>query len=334
MVKNRYMLSGIIIVITLFSGTFGGVFAVDFPSEPMEYIISSSPGSGGSIYTQLMAKLGSKYLKTPINVLHKPGANGNVACDYLYKRPADGHTLNTFNASYAGYMNFPSFNTRPDDFIYLCKMQKTLYCLAVHKDSPFKTIYDLIDYAKKNPGKLDIGSSKLGNPQHINIIKFAKAAGIEVNYIPYDGTGAAVKDVLGKHLTAAEAQPFLVIPHAETMRILLMFNETRILELPDVTVPPEIGLKYNFYHQEYGIMLKKGIPEVRLAIIRDAYKKVYNDPEFLSFVKQSAGQDAIWVDREEFTKSFYDDFKVVGETMVQYKLVDADKVRSRKIKLD
>jgi len=318
----------------LFSGAITSAIAGDFPSKPMEIIISSSPGSGGSIYTQMMAKLGSKYLGVPINVLNKPGGNGNVACDYLYKKPADGHTLNLWNASYAGYMNFPSFSTKPNDFTYLCITQKTLYSLAVHKDSRFKTIHDLIAYAKKNPGKLDIGSSKLGNPQHLNIVKFSTAAGIDVNYIPYKGTGAAVKDLLGKHLTVAEAQPYLVIPHAENLRILLLFNETRIKELPDTPVPPEIGLKYDFYHQGYGIMLKKGVPADRLAIIRDAYKKVCSDPEFISFVKKSAGQEARWVDREEFTKIMYRDFKMVGETLVKYKIVDADKVRSRKIKLD
>jgi putative tricarboxylic transport membrane protein len=330
------MLAFTIIFIIFFAGAFGMAMAGDFPSKPMEILISSSPGSGGSIYTQLMAKLGSKYLGVPINVLHKPGGNGNVACSYLYGRPADGHTLNLWNASYAGYMNFPGYSTSPSDFIYLCKMQKTLYCLAVHKDSPFKTIQDLIAYAKKNPGKLDIGSSKLGNPQHLNIVKFSTAAGIEVNYIPYKGTGRAVKDLLGKHLSVAEAQPYLVIPHVKVgnLRILLLFNETRIKELPDIPVPPELGLKYKFYHQAYGIMLKKGVPEDRIATILSAYKKVYQDPEFIDFVKRSAGQESIWVDREEFTKTFYEDFKMVGETLVKYKIIDATLVRSRTIKLD
>lgn len=306
-----------------------------FPNKPMEIIISSSPGSGGSIFTQLMAKLGGKYLGVPINVIYKPGANGNVACNYLYSKPADGYTLNLWNASYAGYMNYPNFNTRPDDFIYLCEMQKTLYCLAVYKDSPFKTIQDLIDYAKKHPGDLDVGSSKLGNPQHMNIVKFTSAAGIQVNYIPYKGTGEVVKDLLGKHLSVGEAQPYLVLPHvkAGNLRILLLFNEKRIQGLPGIPVPADLGLKYPFYHQGYGIMVKKGIPPERLKIIKDAYRKVYEDPEFRSFVEKSVGQYAIWLDTEPFTKQFYEDFEQVGEAMVKYHVVSADQVRCRKIHL-
>ena len=197
---------------------------------------------------------------------------------------------------------------------------KTVYCLYVHKDSQFKTIQDVIQYAKANPGKLDIGTNKVGSVHFINLEIFTKAAGIKVNNIPYKGVGESMKDVLGKHLTAALAQPFSVIPKKELLRTLLVFNETRLSQMPDVPVPPDLGYKYPMFHQIYGIFFKKGTPPDRVAKVKDAFVKVMKAPEFLAFGKE-AGNEIEFKDSKEFTETVMRNTEEARKILLELKAI-------------
>jgi tripartite-type tricarboxylate transporter receptor subunit TctC len=301
--KRPWILSAIFVsgMVFVFSGGADAIAQDKFPTKPMEWVIPTSPGSGSSVQSQLMANLGGKIIGQPINVLHKPGGNGNETYTYTFRQSADGYTIGNYVGSSAGYMNFPEFKHKVTDFIYVMEFMKTVYCLFVHKDSQFKTIQDLIQYAKANPGKLDIGSNKVGSVHFINLEKFARAAGIRVNNIPYKGVGESMKDVMGKHLTAALAQPFSVIPKKGYLRTLLVFNESRLSQMPDVPVPADLGYKYPMFHQIYGIFLKKGTPPERTAKIKDTFMKVMKAPEFLAFGNE-AGNEIEFRDSKEFTE--------------------------------
>ena len=296
--------------------------AETFPTKAMEIISTGSPGSGMSLYTQAVAKILSGILKVPVNVVHKSAANSAQAIDYLISRPADGYTMVNLSSAIATYMHFKHFKAKPSDLYFLCELQKTIYSLAVPTDSPFKTAQDLIDYAKKNPGKLDVGSAKLGSPQHMHVMNFADAAGIDVNYVPYGGTGETLKDVLGGHLRVGLVQPFLVMPHvaAGKIRILLNTAEERLAELPDVPVPADLGLVYPFYHQSYGVALKAGTTPERLAILRKAFKDLSEHPEYIAYTTQSVGMKNAWKDHEEYTADFMRNHKITEGLIEKYNL--------------
>jgi tripartite-type tricarboxylate transporter receptor subunit TctC len=272
-----------------------------FPTKPMEWVIPTSPGTGSSVQAQLMGKLGGKIIGQPINVLHKPGGNGNQTFSYTFRQPADGYTIGNYVGSAGGYMNFPDFENKITDFIYVMQFMKTTYLLYVRKDSQFKTIQDLIQYAKANPGKLDIGTNKVGSVHFINLERFCRAAGIKVNNIPYKGVASSMKDVLGKHLMAALSQPYSVVPHKD-LRPLLLFNETRLKKLADVPVPADLGYQYPMFHQIYGIFLKQGTPSDRVAKIKETFKKVMEAPEFLAY-GDKVGNEIEFQDSKEFTET-------------------------------
>jgi tripartite-type tricarboxylate transporter receptor subunit TctC len=302
MLKNR-SLSGFMIFL-IFSFSFGAVVANGadkFPTKPMEWVIPTSPGTGSSVQAQLMGNLGGKIIGQPINVLHKPGGNGNQTFSYTFRQPADGYTLGNYVGSAGGYMNFPEFENKVTDFIYVMQFMKTTYVLFVHKDSQFKTIQDLIQYAKANPGKLDIGTNKVGSVHFINLERFARAVGIKVNNVPYKGVARSLKDVMGKHLTAAMAQPYSVLPKKD-LRPLLLFNETRLKKMANVPVPADLGFKYPMFHQIYGIFLKKGTPPDRAEKIKETFKKVMKAPEFLAY-GDKVGNEIEFQDSKEFTET-------------------------------
>jgi len=302
MLRNRKLWG--ILGFLIFSFTLGAVLANGadkFPVKPMEWVIPTSPGTGSSVQAQLMGNLGGKIIGQPINVLHKPGGNGNQTFSYTFRQPADGYTLGNYVGSAGGYMNFPEFENKVTDFIYVMQFMKTTYVLFVHKDSKLKTIQDLIQYAKANPGKLDIGTNKVGSVHFINLERFARAAGIKVNNIPYKGVARSLKDVMGKHLTVAMAQPYSVLPKKD-LRPLLLFNETRLKKMADVPVPADLGFKYPMFHQIYGIFLKQGTPPDRVEKIKATFKKVMKAPEFLTY-GDKVGNEIEFQDSKEFTET-------------------------------
>jgi putative tricarboxylic transport membrane protein len=319
--KNKMRLGILIgVIISFVLGIGVGWGAEKFPNKAMDFVVPSSPGSGVSVWAQLVVNLGGKIIGQPINLLHKPGGNGNQTFSYTFRQPADGYTIGNYVGSAAGYMNFPEFENKITDFIYVNQMMRTLYCLYVQKDSKFKTIQDIIQYAKKNPGKLDIGTNKVGSVHFINLEKFARAAGIKVNNIPYKGVGESMKDVMGKHLTAALAQPYLVVPKKELLRPLLLFNEKRLPKMADVPVPADLGFKYPIFHQFYGIFLKEGTPPDRVAKIKETFKKVVETPEFMAF-GDKVGNEVQFMDSKEFTEMIERNTKDAREILLDLKAI-------------
>jgi tripartite-type tricarboxylate transporter receptor subunit TctC len=318
-IKTLFVLITVIAVV-VFGLNTSAFAAKKWPNKPLDLSIPTSPGSGASAYTQTVAKLAGKYLGKPMDVLHKPSGNGNDMCRYLMRQPADGNSIGVYVGSMTGYMNLPGFQAKSTDFTYLMQMMTSLYTIYVHQDSPFKTIHDLIKYARENPGKLDVGSNKIGSVHFTNVELFTRAAGIKVNHIPYKGAGGARKDVMGKHLTAAIAQPYAVLPRAKYLRMLMLFNAKRLPELPDLPVPSDLGYSYETFAQLYGIMIKKGVPADRQAKLKDAFKKVMQEPEFIKFGKKT-GNTINFVDTEAFNQVVLNKTKKVRGVLKDLKVI-------------
>lgn len=269
------------------------VHAEDFPNKPIEWICIAAPGSGGSLFAQMLAKELSKpeLLGVPINIQYKTGGSNNEPLVYTYDQPADGYTLVQLSASFAGFFNLPHFTHKFEDFDILYKVENTLFGIAVRSDSPFKTFQDVIDYAKKNPGKLSMGSNKVGSVHHRNHVALMNAAGIDIGFIPYQGTGHVVKDVLGGHLAIGMAQPGLWDQHIKSgkVRPLLLLDDTR-LDKPNwsnVPTPKEIGIGYEIPHMWEGVGVKKGTPKERMKILQAAFDKIRDSQAYQEYLARS-----------------------------------------------
>jgi tripartite-type tricarboxylate transporter receptor subunit TctC len=293
-----------------------------FPSKPIELILSTSAGSGAARYGQMLADGASKILGVPVEPVYKPGGSSNESAVYLSSKPADGYTLATWSMSRAGYMNLPGFKLDPHNFTYVMAMEKEVFAFAVPADSPFKTIEDLIAYAKQNPGQINVGSTRVGSIHHMLVTEFSNAAGIKLHYIPYEGTNDALKDILGHDLQVGLIQPGLLLPHvkAGTVRILLVLNDKRLPVLPDVRVPHDIGLDYPISQQLYGLMAPKGVPEDRMAIIEAAFKKVMDTPEYQTYLQQNPHVVPDYMDSAQLTPLYDNALKDARAFMVANKI--------------
>jgi len=283
-----------------------------YPTKPIELVCSTSPGSTAAQWCQLMSQILAKpdVLGKPVNVAYKGAGSGNEAAVYTLQRPADGYTLLHASASFSGYMNLPTFSAKPDDFEFLVKIEKFVYALAVPSDSKYKTFQEVVSAAKVAPGTIAVAGNKIGSIHHKHIISAFKAGGADVNHIPYEGSGDAIRDLLGGHVPVGLGSIGQIQPHAEAgkLRPLVVLNEKRSPAMPDVPTVQELGLVYPISHQWQGIFVKKGTPDDVKAKLREAFSKVVSGPEYADYLKNSPHvEKAFETDGAKLQKSFRDE---------------------------
>ena len=254
--------------------------AQKFPSKPMELICTTSPGSSLSVWCQLMGQELPKVLGVPMQVIFKSGGSQHEPVLYVSDKPADGHTIMHVSASYYGYFFLPHYKRSYEDFEMLARVETHMNGIALRCDNPMgiKTWQDLVAYAKKNPGKLAQGSNKIGSNHHRHQTALFKAAGIDVRFVPYNGDGDTVKDVVGGHIPVGMGSPRTWRPHIEAGTIcpLLIMNEERLKgdkNWANVPGTREAGLNYDIVHQWQGFMVKKGTPPEVMDRLADALKR-------------------------------------------------------------
>ena len=216
------------------------------------------------------------FLGVPVKVLFKSGGSNHEPVVYTQGKPADGYTLMHFAASFTGYFNLPHFKYGFKDFDIVSRMEQHLYAIAVRSDSPFKTYKDVVAYAKKNPGRLAMGSNKIGSIHHRHQELLHQTQGIKIRFVPYKGTGDVVKDVMGGHLSGI-AQPGKWNRHkAGKARALLLLNEKRLpgKNWKDIPVPSDLGINYTstpsisaVYGHREGTLKDRALHRIQKAMI-------------------------------------------------------------------
>lgn len=265
--------------------------AADFPERPLELVCATSPGSGAARWCQIMADGLSQpdVLGQSVKIVFKGGGSGNEAATYGMQRDADGYTLIHSNGSWAGYMNLPTFSYKLSDFEFLAVVEKSLYAVGVRADSPYKTFADVVAAAKASPGQISVGGNKIGSIVHRLVLDLDKAGQMDLVYVPYEGTGDVVKDVLGGHVPLGFGQHGLWRPHVDAgkVRVLLTVNEERLPSMPDVPTPSELGLDFKIAHQWQGFFLKKGVPAEVRKTLGAALEKVIKSQAYQDYLKQN-----------------------------------------------
>lgn len=300
----------------------GVAMAQSYPSKPIEFICATSPGSTAATWCQLMANLISKpdNLGQPVHVVYKAGGSGNEAAVYMMGKPADGYTLLHANASWSGYMNLPTFSPDPADFELVAKVEKFLYVLATNAKSPYQTFEDLVKAAKENPGTIGVAGNKIGSIHHKHIISLFDAVGAEVNYIPYEGSGDAVKDVLGNHVPVGLGSIGQWAPHVQSgaVRQLVLINEERVDAIPDVPSVRDLGLNYPIHHQWQGVFLRTGTPEEVRERVANAFARAIETEEYKTYLKNSPHVvPAFESNPDKLREEFAAELKDFGEFMKQ-----------------
>lgn len=286
-----------------------------WPEKPIEFVCATGPKSGAAQWCRLMATAVSKELGQRIDVRFEGGGGGNTAAEYVANQPADGYTWLHRNTSYAGYMNLPTFKPDPEQFEQIVQTTKFLYVIGVPADSKYQTFEDLIADMKANPGKISIAGNKPGSAHHRHLINLFKAFDVQWNYVPYQGSGGAMKDVLGGHVPAGIIPTGIWMPQAQAGkgRTLLLLNEDPYPGI-EARTPKDLGKDYGFTHQVQGIFVKKDTPEEVKDKIAAAWKKATQSKEYTDYIQNTVGAiDVFSDDRKTLTDEFHALRKETGE---------------------
>lgn len=218
-----------------------------YPSQPITWVVGTSAGGASDVITRMVAKEMSALAGVPIIVDNRPGGATSIAASLVSRAAPDGYTLLTadngtlvFNIGL-----FPQLNYNPDkDFKMVGLMVDTPLFIAVAGSSPIKTIQDLLEIAKAEPGKLDYATPGIGSPHHLAMEMFKDSNAVDIVHVPYIGMAKATPAVLGGHVALMVADAASGMPQFKegALRPLASFSDERHPMLPDVPTLKELNL--------------------------------------------------------------------------------------------
>ena len=218
--------------------------AQDFPSKPVKFITGANAGSSGDILARVLGENLSATWKQPVVIDNKPGAGGLISGQALLASPPDGHTVFVAAGSYVVITPATTATMPYDvdrDFVPLAFVAEIPLVIAARAGTPFKTLPELIAYAKANPGKVNYAANTPGTFPNLATEYFAEKAGIKMTFVPYKGTAPALQDILGGRLDLAVegVGPYAAAIKAGQLVPLAVTSERRDPTLPDVPAVAE-----------------------------------------------------------------------------------------------
>jgi tripartite-type tricarboxylate transporter receptor subunit TctC len=221
-------------------------FAQAFPSKAVRLVVPFGAGGVADLTARTVAQKLSESLGQPVLVDNRPGAGGMIAGDLVAKADPDGHTLllmSSGTAVSAGLFKSLPFDTLRD-FAPVSTLGFFDIAIITQADSKFKTLGDLLAYARANPGKLNLGSINIGSTQNLAAELFKSSAGIDVQIVPFNGSPAVITALRGGQVDAAVEILAPVLPqiNAKALRALAVTGAKRAAVLPDVPTAKESGV--------------------------------------------------------------------------------------------
>lgn len=224
----------------------GAAGAQEFPSRPVKLVMGFGPGGLGDIAGRAIGQVMSQSIGQQVVVENMPGAGGSNAALTLARAAPDGHTILWVSSQNAiapsMFKSLPYDWSR--DFAPVGPMATFDFVLFVHKDSPLKTVRDVIEAAKANPERFNFGSISVGTAQNLSTLNFVAMAGLKVPTVPFRTTGEVITALASGNVQAAfETIPAVIGQFgAGTLRPIAVSSDKRVPFLPDVPTIAESGV--------------------------------------------------------------------------------------------
>lgn len=294
--KKKYLVPA---VLFLALGSMFGTMAIaaDYPEKPIEIFTPYAAGSSMDIMARLIAEIAPTYMNQPLVVIAKPGAGGALAAAEVVSAKPDGYKLvvqgQMFFATTTKTQKIP-FN--PADLVPLANFMAFRLAMMVRADSPWKTLNDLIEHARKNPGQLKWAHSGRGIPPQMIGLSIFKKAGVKTVDVPYKGANETLAALLGGHVDAI-SNPYGIAKdqvRAGKVRALAFYSDQRYADQPNVPCIAELGYTDAAKLMTFvGIYCHKNTPEQAKRYLMTAFKKIYDDPRFKK-LPDIGGEDPRW----------------------------------------
>ncbi len=258
--------------------------ASDYPSRPVTLVVAFPPGGPSDVLARIVGKKMEQLLGQPVVIENKPGAGGNIAADFVAHATADGYTLLMGNNSILATNEslYKTLTYSPEkDFLPITLIGTQANILVVHPDVPVRSLGELIDLCKAQPGKINFASSGYGAAAHLAGELFKAEARVDIVHVPYKGAAPALQDVIAGHDQMMFATAASVVGHIKSgkVRALAVTTLKRTAILPDLPTMDEAGLKGFEASTWHGLVAPTGTPPEIVAKLHDIAVKALNDPD-------------------------------------------------------
>ncbi|HUL31986.1 MAG TPA: tripartite tricarboxylate transporter substrate binding protein [Thermodesulfobacteriota bacterium] len=257
--------------------------AQPFPNRPIQLIIPLPPGAQGDISARILTEEMARILGTQIIPVNKPGAALTLGTDAVVRSKKDGYTIGYTSSGAIVYARVINPETVPYD------PGKDLEPLGVHlfypltvtvqESSPWKTLPELVGYAKKNPGKLRVSTTGVGSTDHFNVGIIQSVTGAQFTHVPFKGGESVVTALLGGHVEVTFDTLSKVLPHVESGKLRVLVISKKRAEFPNIPTLTELGYKQGMISAWFGFYAPTGIPEEARKALVSAIEKAINNPE-------------------------------------------------------
>lgn len=260
----------------------------NYPSRPIEVIVTFGPGGGADAMGRKMSQLLEPVIKVPLPVSNIAGASGNAGITKLLTNPADGYTVATMIALSVSSWAAGLGTAKPDDFTVVAIAQNSPSMLFVPQDSPFKTIKDLLDHAKAHPGALKVATSGYGTQDDITLMYLA-SKGYKMTNVPFAKPAERYASPLGKHTDAIYEEPGDVAQFlaGKQLRPLVVFDDERHKSFPEVPNSKELGFEISDLPNFRTIAVPAKTPRDRVNKLAASINTVLDSAEWKKFCAET-----------------------------------------------
>jgi len=271
----------------LFLGFLGLCQGADrYPSRPIELVIPFAPGGNPDLGTRAYVDELAKVLKVPVTAVNRAGATGVLGTKYVVGKK-DGYTLLATSDTPLVIMPVISKEVTYDplrDFIPLGHFGYVASVFAVRSDSPFKTLSDLVEYAKKNPGKLKNAAGGVGTESYFNLQLLLHREKIKITTVPFESGGEALPPLLGGHVDMSSNTIASLGPHlkAGTLRALAITSRKRNPEFPNIPTTAEVGCPEASLVVWQALFAPAGVPKEVVDVMVPAVENTFKNPDVVA----------------------------------------------------
>lgn len=302
--------TALVIVLALAALVPGAAAQEPYPSRPVTIVVPFPPGGIADLTARPLAPALERILKQPVVVVNKAGAAGAVGTQSVAVARPDGYTLLVALVSISSTPEVDAlFGRTPvytrDQFVGIARLNADPPMLVVGADTPWKSVRDVVEDARRRPGQITYSSSGFYGASHVPMEMFLQAAGIQMRHLPTTGGAPAMTAVLGGHAAMWASPPAIAAPHLQAgkIRALATWGATRLAAFPDVPTMKELGYDVEYYLWA-GLFAPRGVPASVVQTLRDATRKAVQDPEFRSAMEKVRTPIA-YQDADEF-KAWWD----------------------------
>jgi len=294
----------------------GQVLAQAYPNKPIKVVVGYAAGGAVDVVARTIGQSLSASMGQPVLVENKPGAGTNIAVKSVISAEPDGYTLmmaaNALAANMALYQPMPFDAER--DLVPVSFIGRVPVVIAANPNVPYANVKQLIDAAKGKPNSIAFGSPGNGSTPHMAIELFARAAGIDLQHVPYRGGSPAITDTIGGQIPLVAVNALEVLPHAKSgkLKVLAVLSPNRSPIFPEVPTIAESGFAGFEASVWYGLVAPAATPKAIVAKLHDEVQKALQTKEVRERMNAVGGEvvpgsaemfgNLIRAERQRYTK--------------------------------